>query len=58
MQEAAKANKYLFALFRKAEDSQTIDMRNVLEDVMNEIADRADSVEVDVTAPSEGAIVD
>lgn len=58
MQKAADANKYLFALFRKTEDSQTSAMRAVLEDAMKEVAGRADSVEVDVTAPSERIIVD
>ena len=57
MQEAAEAKKYLFALFRKEEDSQTNAMRVVLEDVMKEVADRANSVEVDVSASSEKAIV-
>jgi len=58
MAKAAEAKKYLFALFRKEEDSQTSAMRAVLEDVMKEVADRADSVEVDLTASSERAIVD
>ena len=58
MRKAADAKKYLFALFRKAEDSQTSAMRAVLEDVMKEVADRADSIEVNVTASSERAIVD
>ena len=58
MQKAADAKKYLFALFRKEEDAQTSAMRAVLEDVMKEVADRADSVEVNVTASSEKAIVD
>lgn len=58
MEKAAEAEKYLFALFRKAEDSQTSAMRAVLEDAMKEVAGRADSVEVDVTASSERAIVE
>lgn len=58
MQKAADADKYLFALFRKEEDSQTSAMRAVLEDVMKEVADKADSVEVNVTASSAKAIVD
>ena len=58
MRKAAEAKKYLFALFRKEEDSQTSAMRAVLEQVMEEVADKADSVEVDVTASSERAIVD
>ena len=39
MQEAAKAKKYLFALFRKEDESQTSAMRAVLEEVMEEVAD-------------------
>jgi len=58
MQKAADAGKYLFALFRKEEGSQTSAMRAVLEDMMKEVADKADSVEVNVTASSEKAIVD
>ena len=58
MQKAAEAKKYLFALFQKEEDSQTSAMRAVLGEVMKEVADKADSVEVNVTAPSEKAIVD
>ena len=58
MQKAADAEKYLFALFRKEEDSQTSAMRAVLEEAMKEVADKADSVEVNVTASSEKAIVD
>ena len=58
MEKAAEAKKYLFALFRKEEDSQTSAMRAVLEEVIEEVADRADSVEVNVAASSERAIVD
>lgn len=58
MEKAAAANKYLFALFRKTNDAQTSAMRAVLEEAMTEVADRADSVEVAVTASSERAIVD
>ncbi len=58
MEKAAEAKKYLFALFRKEEDSQTSAMRAVLDEVLEEVADKANSVEVDVTASSERAIVD
>ena len=58
MQKAAEAKKYLFALLRKDEDSQTSAMRAVLEDVMKEVAERANSVEVNVTASSERGFVD
>ena len=57
LEQAAKADKYLFALFRKAEDDKTAEMRQVLAAAMDKIADRAESVEVDVTAESEEAIV-
>lgn len=58
MEKAVKANKYLFALFRKEEDSQTSAMRAVLDEAMQEVADKANSVEVDVTDSSEKAIID
>lgn len=58
MEKAAEAKKYLFVLFRKEEDSQTSAMRAVLDEVMEDVADKADSVEVNVTASSERAIVD
>ncbi|HUT94590.1 MAG TPA: hypothetical protein VMY37_34360 [Thermoguttaceae bacterium] len=58
MEKAAEAKKYLFALFRKEEDGQTAAMRSVLQEAMKEVADRADSVEVSVSAASERAIVD
>jgi hypothetical protein len=57
MEKATQAKKYLFALFRKTEDAQASAMRAVLKDVMKEVADRADTVEVDVTAASERPIV-
>lgn len=58
MGKAAQAKKYLFALFRKSDDSQVSAMRATLEEVMKEVADRADMVEVDVTAESEKDMVD
>ena len=58
VQKAAEEKKYLFALFRKKEDAQTSAMQAVLEEVMKEVANKADSVEVDVTASSEKAIVE
>jgi hypothetical protein len=57
LEQAARADKYLFALFRKAEDDQTSEMRQVLTAVKDKISDRAELVEVDVTAESEQAIV-
>jgi hypothetical protein len=58
LEQAAAAKKYLFAFFWKTEDAQTNAMRTVLTDAIKEVADRADSVEVNVTAASEKAIVE
>lgn len=58
MEKAAKAKKYLFALFRNEENDQTAAMREVVKEAMKKLAARADSVEIDVTAASEKAIVD
>ena len=58
MEKAAAAKKYLFALFAKEENAQTSAMRGVLEDAIKEIADRADSVEVNVTSPAERDLVE
>ncbi len=58
MRKAAKSNRYLFALFHKEDNEQTTAMRQVLDGVMKKAADRADAVEVDVTAASEKEIVD
>lgn len=58
VEQAAQAKKYLFALFWNEENDQTAAMRSVLQEVMKDVADRADSVEVDATAPSEKPIVD
>lgn len=57
MEEASRDAKYLFAFFWKEEDDQTAAMRSLLRQVTEEVADRADSVEVNVTAPSERAMV-
>jgi len=58
MKKAAKSNKYLFALFRKEDNDQTTAMRQVLDEVMKKVADRADAVQVDISAASEKDIVD
>jgi hypothetical protein len=58
MKKAAKSNKYLFVLCRKTSDDKTVAMRKVLDTVMKDVTDRADVVQVDVTAPSEKRIVD
>lgn len=58
VERAAKADKYLFALFWKEKNAQTTAMRKALAAVMKTAADRADSVEVNVTDSSEKPIVD
>jgi hypothetical protein len=58
IETAAQANKYLFALFLKEENDQTAAMRKVLGTVMETVADRTDSIEVNVTDPLEKTIVD
>ena len=58
IEKAAQAEKYLFALFWKEENAETAAMRSVLQEAMKELADKADSVEVEVTAGSERAIVE
>jgi len=56
--EAAKKGKYLFAFFQKTEDAETLSMRKVFDEAVRKIADRADTVVVDITSPNEKAIVD
>jgi hypothetical protein len=58
IQAAAKADKYLFVLFRKEDDQRTQEMRESLSAVLPKVADRAQSVEVDTTAEAEREIVD
>ena len=58
MKKAAKRSKYLLVLCRKEDNDQTLAMRRVLDSVMKEVADRADTVQVDVSAASEKGIVD
>ena len=50
--EAAENDKYLFAFFQKADDAETASMRSVFEKTLPKIGDRADSVVVDITNPS------
>lgn len=57
MERAAEEDRYLFVFFYKAEDEQTRSMRAVFDGVAQKVADRADAVLVDVTDPSEKAIV-
>ncbi len=55
---AAKAQKYLFVFFYKNENEQVQKMRKIFDAAMQEAADRAESIAVDVTDPSEKEIVD
>ena len=57
MKKAAGANRYLFAFFHREENDPTRSMRTSFEAAMKKVADRADAVEVDVTAESEREIV-
>ncbi len=58
MDEAAKANKYLFAFFWKTESDQTTAMKKVFEDAVAKISDRATAAIVQVTDPAEKEIVE
>lgn len=57
LQEAAQNNKYLFAFFWKAEDSQTLAMRKIFDETMRGLEDRADAVAVCITDAAERDIV-
>lgn len=58
LERAAHANKYAFIFFHKDEDEQTSKMRPVFDAATKEIADRAESVAVNIADPSEKGIVD
>ena len=58
IKQAADAAKYLFMFFSKTEDDQTVAMRKVFDKAMDKAADRAQSVAVNITDPSEKAVVD
>ncbi len=58
IKQAADAGKYLFVFFSKADDDQTLAMRKVFDKAMEKVADRAQSVAVNITDASEKAIVD
>jgi len=50
---AAAADKYLFVFFWKEKSQQTDAMWNVLQPAMNKLADRAESVAINVSDPAE-----
>ena len=53
IKQAADAGKYLFVFFSKTEDDQTLAMRKVFDKAMEKVADRAQSVAVNITDASE-----
>ena len=55
--QAADEGKYLFAFFWKAEDESTAAMRNLFDQAMGKVTDRAATVVVNITDPAESAIV-
>lgn len=58
IKQAADAGKYLFVFFSKTDDAQTVAMRKVFDKSMEKVADRAQSIAVNITDASEKAIVD
>jgi len=58
IKQAAEAGKYLFVFFSNRDDAQTIAMRKVFDKAMEKVADRAQSVAVNVSDDSENDIVD
>ena len=59
LKKAAKHDKYLFVFFiQDAEDQQTRSMKAVLEKAMAKLADRADSIAVNVMDPAEKPIIE
>jgi hypothetical protein len=57
LQEAAAANKYLFAFFWKADSPHTESLRKVFEQATKQVEDRAQAVAVCVTDAAESEIV-
>lgn len=57
LDEAARRGKYLFAFFWKDDDQPTQAMRQVFDETMKELADRADTVVVRVDDPAERPLV-
>ena len=57
MEQAANEKKYLFAFFWKNDDDQTAAMRKVFEGATAKVADRAQTVMVNVTDPADAGIV-
>lgn len=57
IKQAGEAGKYLFLFFSKTDNDQTRAMRKVFDKAMEKVADRAQGVAIDVTDPSERAVV-
>ena len=57
LRRIAKANKYAFVFFFRADDERTRTMREALESAVADIPDKAEVVAVDVTDPMDKAIV-
>ena len=57
IERAAKAGKYLFVFFRRDDGEQTRKMRDVFDAAMKKVADRAESIVIDVSDSSEKGIV-
>jgi hypothetical protein len=58
IKQAADADRYLFLFFSKTnDDDQTLAMRQVFDKAMEKVADRAQSIAVNITDASEKAIV-
>jgi hypothetical protein len=55
--QAAKADKYIFLFFYRAEDEPTQAARETLAAAMDKLADRATSTAVNITDPQEQALV-
>lgn len=55
--EAAQANKFIFVFFYRAEDEATRAARTTFDAAMENLADRANSVTVNITDPQERALV-
>ncbi len=57
IERAAKAGKYLFVFFQNDDGERTRKMKGVLDAAMKKVADRAESIVIDVSDPSERDIV-
>jgi hypothetical protein len=56
--EAAKANKYLFVFFYEAQNPQTDAMHTVFQSAMGKLANRADGIDIHVGDPAEQPLIE